>query len=175
MSNRGILAIVVAIAFIGLLAFGLVAKNGAQIEVGEPAPDAAVERLDGSDEVSLSDYRGKWVLLNFWASWCEPCRAEAPAIERFSKQNPGKVVVIGMDTEDLSGDALDFVHEFGLTYEMLHDGDGDRKDAYGIFALPESFLIDPDGNLALIQRGPVDERFLAEQVMPLINGGTVAE
>jgi hypothetical protein len=58
MSNRGIIAIVLAIAFIGLLAFGLVAKNGAQIAVGEPAPDAAVERLDGSGEVSLSDYRG---------------------------------------------------------------------------------------------------------------------
>ena len=175
MSNRGIIAIVVAIAFIGLLAFGLIAKNGAQIAVGEPAPDAAVERLDGSGEVSLSDYRGKWVLLNFWASWCDPCRTEAPAIERFSKRNPDELVVVGMDTEDLSGDAMDFVREFGLTYEMLHDGDGDRKDAYGIFALPESFLIDPAGNLALIQRGPVDEQFLDQQVLPLISGKADAE
>ena len=69
-----------------------------------------------------------------------------------------------MDTEDHSGDAKDFVDEYGLTWEMLHDGDGERKDAYGVFGLPESFLIDPSGNLALIQRGPVDERFLDEQV-----------
>ncbi len=80
-----------------------------------------------------------------------------------------------MDTEDLSGDAQDFVREFDLTYEMLHDGDGERKDAYGIFALPETFLIDPNGDLALIQRGPVDEKFLNEQVKPLIDGGTAPE
>ncbi len=174
MSNRGILAVIAAIAFIALLAFGLVAKNGAQIAVGEPAPDGAVETLDGTGEASLADHRGKWVLLNFWASWCEPCRTEAPAIQKFADQNPD-VVVIGMDTEDLSGDAQDFVREFDLTYEMLHDGDGERKDAYGIFALPETFLIDPNGDLALIQRGPVDEKFLNEQVKPLIDGGTAPE
>jgi len=161
--------VIAAIAFVALLAFGLVAKNGAQIAVGETAPDGTVETLDGTGEASLADHQGKWILLNFWASWCEPCRTEAPAIEKFSKDNPD-VVVIGMDTEDLSGDAQDFVREFGLTYEMLHDGDGDRKDAYGIFALPETFLIDPDGKLALIQRGPVDEKFLNEQVKPLITG-----
>jgi cytochrome c biogenesis protein CcmG/thiol:disulfide interchange protein DsbE len=170
MSNRGFLAVLAAIAFIGLLAFGLIAKKGAQIAVGEPAPDAAVQRLDGSGEVSLADYRGQWVLLNFWASWCDPCRDEAPAIEKFSNENKDNLVVIGMDTEDLSGDAQAFIREFGLTYEQLHDVDGGRKDAYGIFALPESFLIDPDGNLALIQRGPVDEQFLNEQVKPLIDG-----
>jgi thiol-disulfide isomerase/thioredoxin len=115
MSNRGILAVIAAIAFIALLAFGLDAKNGAQIAVGEPAPDGAVETLDGTGEVSLADHRGRWILLNFWASWCEPCRTEAPAIERFADQNPD-VVVIGMDTEDLSGDAEDFVREFDLTY-----------------------------------------------------------
>jgi cytochrome c biogenesis protein CcmG/thiol:disulfide interchange protein DsbE len=174
MSNRGILAVIAAIAFIALLAFGLVAKNGAQIAVGEPAPDGAVETQDGTGEASLADHRGKWVLLNFWASWCEPCRTEAPAIQKFADQNPD-VVVIGMDTEDLSGDAQDFVREFDLTYEMLHDGDGERKDAYGIFALPETFLIDPNGDLALIQRGPVDEKFLNEQVKPLIDGGTAPE
>jgi hypothetical protein len=58
---------------------------------------------------------------------------------------------------------------------MLHDGDGERKDAYGIFALPETFVIDPNGDLALIQRGPVDEKFLDEQVEPLVSGGTVPE
>ncbi len=175
MSNRGFLAVLAAIAFIGLLAFGLVAKEGAQIAVGEPAPDAAVERLGGSGEVSLADHRGKWVLLNFWASWCDPCREEAPAIERFARENRDEVVVIGMDTEDLSGDALDFVREYDLTYEMLHDGDGERKDAYGIFALPETFLIDPNGDLALIQRGAVDDRFFAEQVQPLITGAAETE
>ncbi len=171
MSNRAFIAVLGALAFIALLAFGLIAKGGEQIAVGETAPDAAVERLDGNGEVSLADHRGKWVMLNFWASWCQPCRDEAPAIEKFSRENEGQLVVIGIDTEDLSGDARDFVREYGLTYEMLHDGDGDRKDAYGIFALPETFLIDPDGKLALIQRGPVDAKFLADQIEPLIGAG----
>jgi cytochrome c biogenesis protein CcmG/thiol:disulfide interchange protein DsbE len=171
MSNRGFIAVLAAVAFIGLLAFGLVAKGGEEIAVGEPAPDAPVERLGGGGEVSLADHRGEWVLLNFWASWCDPCRDEAPAIERFSRRHADEVVVIGMDTEDLSGDAEDFADEFGLSYELLHDGDGDRKDAFGIFALPESFLIDPDGNLALIQRGLVDRAFLEGEVLPLIEDG----
>ena len=175
MSNRGFIAVLAAVAFIALLGFGLIAKEGEQIAVGETAPDAPVERLDGNGEVSLADHRGKWILLNFWASWCQPCRDEAPAIEKFARQNRDRLVVIGMDTEDLSGDARDFVREFGLTYEMLHDGDGDRKDAYGIFALPETFLIDPNGKLALIQRGPVDEQFLEEQIKPLITGETVEQ
>ena len=171
MSNRGFIAILAAVAFIGLLAFGLVAKGGSDIAVGEPAPDAPVELLDGSGKASIADHRGKWVLLNFWASWCDPCRDEAPAIERFSRKHAGEIVVVGMDTEDLSGDALDFAEEYDLTYELLHDGDGERKDAYGIFALPESFVIDPEGNLALIRRGLVDEEFLEGEVLPLVEGG----
>jgi len=179
MSNRGFLAVLAAIAFVGLLGFGLVAKEGAQIAVGEPAPDAPVERLGGEGEVSLADYRGEWVLLNFWASWCKPCREETPAIERFSRRHAGDLVVIGMDTEDLSSDALEFARDpdddpetpLQITYELLHDGEGERMDAYGIFALPESFLVDPDGNLALIQRGPVDRRYLETYVAPLIEGG----
>ena len=174
MSNKGFIAVLGAVAFVALLAFGLIAKGGPEIAIGEPAPDAPVERLDGSGETSLADYRGQWVLVNFWASWCKPCQDEAPAIEKFSRENEGDVVVIGMDTEDLSGDALDFAEEFEVTYELLHDGSGDRKDAFGIFALPETFLVDPDGNLALIQRGTVDEEFLDQQVLPLIAAGSDA-
>jgi thiol-disulfide isomerase/thioredoxin len=174
MSNKGFIAVLGAVAFIALLAFGLVAKGGEEVAVGQPAPDAPVERLGGGGEVSLADYRGEWVLVNFWASWCKPCEDEAPAIESFSREYRDEVVVLGMDTEDLTDDALDFAEEYDITYQLLHDGDGERKDAFGIFALPESFLVDPDGNLALIQRGTVDEAFLEEQVLPLVNGGKPA-
>lgn len=170
MSNRGFIAVVAAVAFVALLGYGIVAKNGPSIEVGQKAPDAPVERLDGSGETSLADYRGKWVLVNFWASWCEPCRIEAPTIERFSRQNEGKVVVIGMDVKDETGAATKFAQEYGLSYELLHDGDGNRMDAYAIKALPESFLVDPEGNLALIARGVIDKAYLDQQVMPLIDG-----
>jgi cytochrome c biogenesis protein CcmG/thiol:disulfide interchange protein DsbE len=174
MRLRPVLALIAAVAFVGLLGFGLASNGGGEIAVGEPAPDAPVERLDGSGTGELADYRGGWVLLNFWASWCDPCRTESPAIEKWAKQHEGEVTVVGMNTEDLTEDATAFVEEFGLTWDMLRDGDGARKDAFGIYALPESFLIDPDGNLALIRRGSVDEQYLEQAVTPLIEAGAPA-
>ena len=170
MSNRGFLAVLAAIASVGLLGFGLIAKEGDAVEVGQPAPDAPVELLDGSDEASLADFRGKWVLVNFWASWCKPCRDEAPAIERFSREHADEVVVVGIAVKDSSDAATEFAEEFDLTYELWRDGSGERMDAYGIVALPESYLVDPEGSLALIRRGPVDEEYLEANVTPLIEG-----
>ena len=175
MRLRPLLALVAAVAFVGLLGYGLIANNGAEITVGEAAPDATLEQLDGSGSASLADFRGQWVLLNFWASWCDPCRTESPAIEKWAAQHEGELEVVGVNTEDLTDDANEFVDEFGLTWEMLRDGDGKFKDSYGIFALPESFLIDPEGNLALIQRGAVDEAFLDAEVTPLIEQGAPAK
>lgn len=170
MSNRGFLAVLAAIAFVGLLGFGLIAKESDAVAIGEPAPDAPVQLLDGSGEASLADLRGEWVLLNFWASWCKPCRDEAPAIERYSRRHSDDLEVVGIAVKDSTAAATEFAEEFDLTYELWRDGAGERMDAYGILALPESYLIDPDGNLALIQRGPVDEKFLEANVTPLIEG-----
>jgi cytochrome c biogenesis protein CcmG/thiol:disulfide interchange protein DsbE len=170
MSSRAFIAVIGAMAVVALLAFGMVAGDGAEIAVGEQVPDAPVERLGAAGETSLSDFEGRWVLVNFWASWCDPCRSEAPAIERYGKAHGDDLVIVGMNTEDLSRDALDFAKEFGLTWEMLHDGKGERKDAFGVFALPESFLVDPEGRLALIRRGPVDREYLEANVTPLIEG-----
>lgn len=171
MSNKGFLAIVAAIGFIALLSFGLIAKGGPSIAVGQEAPDAAVGLLAGDGEVSLADHRGEWVLLNFWASWCDPCRDEAPAIEDFWRENREDVVVVGMNSRDLSPDAQKFADEYDLSYELLHDGDGAMMDSYNVKGLPESFLIDPDGKIAYIYRGPVDAAILESNFLPLIKGG----
>ncbi len=168
MGNRGFLAIVAAIGFVGLLGFGLASKGVARPAVGDPVPDAPLPRLGGTEEVSFADYRGQWVLVNLWASWCPPCRDEAPALEKYSRRHEGDVAVLGIDTDDATPDALAFAREFGITYELLHDGEGARKDELGATGLPESFLIDPEGNLALWRIGPVDERFLEGSVTPLI-------
>ncbi len=172
MRLRPVLALIAAVAFVGLLAFGLASNDEGSIAVGEPVPDAPVDRLDGSGSGELADYRGGWVLVNFWASWCDPCRTESPAIEKWSKEHADEVTVVGINTEDLSEDAKAFVDEYGLSWEQFRDGDGARKDAFGIYALPESFLIDPDGNVALIRRGAVDEQFLEESLTPLIEAGS---
>lgn len=171
MSNRGFIAVLAALAFVGLLGFGLIAKGAESVAVGEPAPDAPVERLDGSGEASLADYRGEWVLVNFWASWCNPCRDEAPVLERYARQHADDLEVVGIAVKDSTDAATAFAREYGITYDLLRDGAGDRMDAWGILALPESFLVDPDGNLAQIQRGPVDTEILEEKFTPLIEGG----
>lgn len=160
-----------AIAFVGLLGFGLIAKGGAELKIGEPAPDGPVERLDGSGSATLSDYRGEWVLVNFWASWCKPCAEESPAIEDYSREYGDELVVVGINSEDSTGDATEFVEENGLTWEFFKDTNDDRADDYGVLGLPESFLVDPEGNLALLYRGPIDRDYLDEFVTPLITAG----
>jgi cytochrome c biogenesis protein CcmG/thiol:disulfide interchange protein DsbE len=171
MNARSIAVLVAVVAALGLLGYGLGTKGTADIAVGEPAPDKELETLDGSGGGSLADYRGSWVLLNFWASWCDPCRDEAPALERFHRARSDRgVVVLGVNLDDARDDARAFVEEFGLTYPQLRDGDGgERRDAYGMTGFPESFLIDPEGRIALIRRGPVDERYLREAVAPVID------
>jgi len=169
MGKKGFLAILAAVGFVALLALGIVLKNGPSVEIGDEAPDAATSPLGGGEEVSLSDYRGQWVLLNFWASWCDPCRDEAPAIEDFAKRNEDDVVVIGMDSKENSIDGQDFADEYGLSYLLLHDGEGELMDSYNVKGLPESFLIDPDGKIAAIWRGPVDKAILDQTFLPLIS------
>ena len=120
----------------------------------------------------MADHRGEWVLVNFWASWCTPCREESPALERFSRRHRDDVVVLGIDTQDLTSDALDFVEEYDLTYPMLRDPDTDSplSDDYGATGLPESFLVDPQGRVAAICRGPVAASDLDGLIAPLVEG-----
>jgi cytochrome c biogenesis protein CcmG, thiol:disulfide interchange protein DsbE len=169
-SAKSVAIVVAVLAVIGLLGYGLLSKGGDSIAVGDQAPDKRLERLDGSGTGDIGDYRGSWVLVNFWASWCQPCRSEAPALESFqTEHSPGGFTVLGIDLDDSTTDAIAFVRRYGLTYPQLRDGDGsDRRDAYGMTGFPESFLVDPQGKLALIRRGPVNEQYLREQVAPLI-------
>jgi cytochrome c biogenesis protein CcmG, thiol:disulfide interchange protein DsbE len=170
MSAKSFVIVMAVLALIGLLGYGLLSKGGDSIAIGDPAPDEELSRLDGSGSGEIGDYRGKWVLVNFWASWCAPCRSEAPALETFQREHSRQgFTVLGINLDDTTDDALDFVRRYGLTYPQLRDGDGsDRRDAYGMTGFPESFLIDPDGKLALIRRGPVDEQYLTENITPLI-------
>jgi thiol-disulfide isomerase/thioredoxin len=173
-STKTILAVVGVTAAVGLLAYGLLSKGGASIAVGDPAPDKQLSRLGTEGTGDIADYRGHWVLVNFWASWCAPCRSEAPALEGFQKEHAAQgFTVLGINLDDNSDDAMAFVRRYGLTYPQLRDGDGsDRRDAYGMTGFPESFLVDPAGKLALIRRGAVDEGYLTDQVAPLIQSSS---
>jgi cytochrome c biogenesis protein CcmG, thiol:disulfide interchange protein DsbE len=172
-SARAFVVFMAALALIGLLAFGLATKDSDGIAVGDAAPDVELPRLEGGGAESIADYRGEWVLVNFWASWCVPCRDESPALQRFyDRHRDDGVVVLGIDTQDLSGDALEFVRELDLTYPQLRDPDAASplsEDEFGATGLPESYLIDPRGDLALIRRGPVDDAYLDRFVEPLVS------
>jgi cytochrome c biogenesis protein CcmG/thiol:disulfide interchange protein DsbE len=167
-----VIAVVAVLAVVGLLTFGLLSKGSSGIALGDPAPPTVLPRLEGPGSESIADYRGKWVLVNFWASWCEPCRDEAAALEAFQRKHGGdEFTVLGIDTRDLSGDGRDFVAEYGLSYPQLRDGDGGYGDDYGTTGVPETFLIDPRGKVRLVAKGPVSTEYLRGEVEPALPKG----
>jgi cytochrome c biogenesis protein CcmG/thiol:disulfide interchange protein DsbE len=170
MSSKSFAMVIAVLAVIGLLGFGLLSKGEASLSVGDTAPDKRLAVLGGQGTGEIADYRGKWVLVNFWASWCEPCRSESPTLERFQTAHAkDNFTVLGVNLFDATDDALSFIRRYGLTYPQLRESGGDdRKDAYGMTGFPESFLIDPRGHIALIRRGPVDEHYLDQTVVPMI-------
>jgi cytochrome c biogenesis protein CcmG, thiol:disulfide interchange protein DsbE len=170
-SARSLSAFIAVCAVIGLLAFGLLSKGSPGVGIGEAAPAGPLPRLDGGGTGSLTGYRGRWVLVNFWASWCVPCRDEAPALGNFQRAHGGRAfTVLGIDTRDLSGDGRAFARRYGLAYPQLRDGDGQRAHDFGTSGVPESFLVDPAGKLRLARRGPVTATYLRDYVAPLLPG-----
>jgi cytochrome c biogenesis protein CcmG/thiol:disulfide interchange protein DsbE len=166
---RSVIAVLIAVAVVGFLVYGLVSKGNSRLAVGETAPSPELPKLAEPGQGSLKEYRGKWVLVNFWASWCEPCRDEAPALGKFEKEHGGqKFTVVGIDTQDISDDGLQFAKEYDLTYPLLHDGNGDNGHEFGTTGVPENYLLEPSGKLAWAVAGPVDAKILEEHVAPLL-------
>ena len=158
-------ALIVVLLVVGLLNRGASTTIDDALDAGSrpPAPDLQLPVLvsgaglpPAGQEASLADLRGKVVVLNLWASWCEPCREEAPVLESVWQRYRNKdVVVLGIDIQDLSDDARAFIREYGLTYPSLRDGSDGSKAALEATGVPETFLIDREGRIALHIAGPV--------------------
>lgn len=132
-------------------------KNTEQSEektIGQPAPDVTLKDL-GSNEVLLSQYKGKVVLVNFWATWCAPCREEMPAMERlYLKHRERGFVLLAVSVDSDASLVKPFLEKLKLTFPVTLDAKMDLANSYGVRALPASFLIDRNGYLTALALGP---------------------
>ena len=138
---------------------------------GFPAPDFTLDTLEGS-QMTLSDLRGKVVIVNLWASWCPPCRAEMPAIEQIYQENSAQgleVLAINTTYQDSESTAADFAQEFGLTFPILLDRDGSVSKRYQLLALPTTYFIDRRGIIrAVVPGGPMSETLIESKISDLL-------
>ncbi len=131
---------------------------------GKEAPDFTLETLDG-ETIRLSDLRGKIVLINFWATWCPPCREEMPALQAaYEKHRDEGFLILGVDLQEAPDTVRAFRDEFGITFPLLLDRDGAVFNLYRIQAIPTSFFVDPQGTIQVLHVGPMTlttiERYL---------------
>lgn len=153
------LALIPALAFMGVLSLA-VFRSGSQAEAGKAAPSFELPLLDGSGVLSDEDLEGHPVVINFWASWCIPCREEAPLFERAWKAYKDEgVIFLGVNIKDAESDARDFVKEFGITYPVVRDLDQTLTKDFGVKGLPETFFIDHRWTfIGAISGGGTDEQ-----------------
>ena len=130
-----------------------------------PAGPSGCRRSTAARSTSLADLRGRVVVLNFWASWCDPCRREAPALERTQRAlAPAGGTVVGVTYKDYAADSRGFVRKYGVSYPTLRDDKLQLAPKFGTTKLPETFVLDRRGRVVAISRGEVDEAFLRRAV-----------
>jgi cytochrome c biogenesis protein CcmG/thiol:disulfide interchange protein DsbE len=158
---QGVAIGLVALLFV-LLVWALVTEEGGDLAAAAnrgdrpDAPEFALERLDGEGELALSSLQGKAVVLNFWASWCLPCKDEAPYLEQVWQENRERgLVVVGLDAKDFRRDARRFAERFGLTFPLVFDGPGDTLSGWGVTGFPETFVLDREGKVVQAFLGDV--------------------
>jgi len=172
------LVVAAATALLALLAFGVAGQGtstsiDAAVAKGRfpPAPNQrmALPMLGSSGTESLSDLRGKVVVLNVFASWCDPCKAEAPILEQEQRRlvrHGG--TVLGVTYLDNSNDSEQFVHQWHITYPVLRDIDGNFVRSFGTTGVPETFVINRQGQIAALRRYQLNDQWLAATLPPLL-------
>jgi len=154
------IAIGVVVVFVGVLALALFRTNQSSPTSG-PAPDFELTLFEGypgnagKNPVKLSDLKGKPVVVNFWASWCVPCAQEARDLEAVYEKYKDKVVFLGVDWTDIEGDARNYLQRFGITYANGPDLQTKIGPRYRITGVPETYVMDQDGNVKFTKISPL--------------------
>jgi cytochrome c biogenesis protein CcmG, thiol:disulfide interchange protein DsbE len=176
---RALLPVAAVVAAVALTAWLLSAglqRDPAAIRsplIGRSAPDFALRTLEGDRVVRLAELRGQVVVLNFWASWCAECRVEHEALRAaWSRYGDAGVVFVGVDFQDDRPDALAYLAETGTAWPTVADPDSRTALAYGVFGIPETYFIGPDGRVAAKHVGPVTYDRLVREITGLRAGGS---
>ena len=141
----------------------VVESNEVGIRKGELAPDFELETLDG-ETVKLSDYKGQRVMLNFWATWCPPCRAEMPDMQKFQADKDVQVLAVNLlETESNPDVVQEFIDELKLTLTVPMDEVSAVSNEYEIMAYPTSFMIDSNGRIQFVVMGALNYDFMVQQ------------
>ena len=168
--KRYLVPLGIFVVLVIFLAIGL-QRNPQEIPspfIGKPAPAFTLTQLENANKnFSPQDMQGKVWLLNVWASWCAPCRAELPELLEFSKQ--GVAPLVGLNYTDVREDGNKWLSQFGNPYQLsVFDGDGRVGIDYGVYGVPETFIIDKQGVIRMKHVGPVTADVIKEKFLPLI-------
>ena len=156
---RRAVPILAAALVVGLIVFEVASSSsGGKREPAPPLPTAVLR----GPKTTLADLRGKPALVNFWASWCDPCRKEAPELERLSRSLHGDAALVGVDYTDRPGNARDFIQQYGWTFPVLSDPDGIYGARYRFSGLPTTVVLDSRGRIVETLRGPQTEADLRQ-------------
>lgn len=170
----GLIAIVLVLGLLALLGWGLVNTNHTRPIVGSQAPEFSVHYYDGyhwqnESTAALSDFEGKVIVLNFWASWCVECRYEADLLEQAWKDyKDSDVVFLGVAYVDVEPKSREYLEEFNITYPNAPDLRSLISKAYEITGVPETFIIDQQGQIAYVEIGPISAPTLYGQLNQLV-------
>jgi cytochrome c biogenesis protein CcmG, thiol:disulfide interchange protein DsbE len=152
LASLGLVAALLAVLAVRVVTNDHADALAADVAAGKSptAPSFTLRRLDGGGKLGLAGLRGKVVLLNFWASWCTPCKQEAGVLEQAWRRwrNRG-VVFLGVDAQDFDSDARRFIAHHGVTYPNVHDGPGNISASYGVNGFPETWFVDRHGKLVV--------------------------